>query len=241
MDTPVRDETELVPIVQTSPDPGSILPEFATDTIGPVPVGLKYPWKTTATEIFFTRYALQRNPTKSARSHLDHLVPMYLDAPPDSLLQKATHAAALAALSNLRETPELLVSARREYGRAIRDVEKALNDPVAAKSDEVLMSVLLFAFYEVRTRTHLSMRSESSSPPTSTHTHSADSTKTVTLTGTSSTRSKLSWAYHINGAVSLIKMRGEEQLHNPRSLQLFRAVRAFMVIHKSKTTARTNF
>lgn len=37
------------------------------------------------------------------------------------------------------------------------------------------------------------------------------------------------WANHIDGAVALTKMRGIEQFKNPRSHDVFRAVRTMMV------------
>jgi len=46
---------------------------------------------------------------------------------------------------------------------------------------------------------------------------------------TATNESRIAWTHHISGAVSLVKLRGEEQLKNPQSLHLFRAVRASML------------
>ena len=72
----------------------------------------------------------------------------------------------------------------------------AIKDPALARSDEILMAIMLFSLYEAVTST--------------------DDTRSV-------------WTRHINGAVTLLKIRGEEMTKKPTSLHLFRAVRASMV------------
>lgn len=136
----------------------------------------------------------------SLRGYVEVLGPMYVNAKCDSLLHQATQALALASLSNGRKSPLLRVEARKIYGNALREVGLAIKDPKAARSDEVLMSIMLFSLYEAITST--------------------DESRTV-------------WTRHINGAVTLVKLRGEEQLKNPTSLHLFRAVRASMVCSHS--------
>ncbi|QDS71715.1 hypothetical protein FKW77_008552 [Venturia effusa] len=146
---------------------------------------------------FFFKNLVQMPRSKdSLRGYVEVLGPMYLSAKPDSLLHQATQALALASLSNGRKSPLLRVEARKIYGNALREVGLAIKDPQAARSDEVLMSIMLFSLYEAITST--------------------DESRTV-------------WTRHINGAVTLVKLRGEEQLKNPTSLHLFRAVRASML------------
>lgn len=153
---------------------------------------------------FFFKNLVQMPRSKdSLRGYVEVLGPMYINAKCDSLLHQATQALALASLSNGRKSPLLRVEARKIYGNALREVGLAIKDPQAARSDEVLMSIMLFSLYEAITST--------------------DESRTV-------------WTRHINGAVTLVKLRGEEQLKNPTSLHLFRAVRASMVCSHSFAT-----
>jgi hypothetical protein len=41
--------------------------------------------------------------------------------------------------------------------------------------------------------------------------------------------SRTAWTRHVNGAVTLVKLRGQSQMANPLSKRLFRAVRTLMV------------
>jgi len=146
---------------------------------------------------FFFRHLVQMPRSKdSLRGYIEVLGPMYTNARANSILHQATHALALASLSNGQKSPLLRVEARKLYGRALRDVGDAIKDPVLARSNEILMSIMLFSLYEAITST--------------------DESRTV-------------WTRHINGAVTLVKLRGESIKKDPTSLHLFRAVRASMV------------
>ncbi|KAI9697513.1 MAG: hypothetical protein M1820_007779 [Bogoriella megaspora] len=58
----------------------------------------------------------------------------------------------------------------------------------------------------------------------------------------SNRRSQDAWSAHINGAVALAKLRGTEQFNNPISLNLFRAVRAHMLVNAVQhSTAISDF
>jgi hypothetical protein len=161
-----------------------------------------------AVSFFFQNLVAMPRANDSLRGYLEILGPMYVKAKSNSLLHQATHALALASLSNGRKSPLLRLEARRLYGRALHQVGIAIQDPVAARSDEVLMSIMLFSLYEAITST--------------------DDSRTV-------------WTRHINGAVTLVKLRGEKQLQNETSLHLFRAVRASMVeFHEAPLVSKTN-
>jgi hypothetical protein len=149
-----------------------------------------------AVGFFFKNLVSMPRSNDSLRGYIEILGPMYVKAKSNSLLHQATQALSLASLSNGRKSPLLRLEARRLYGKALNAVGLAIQDPVAARSDEVLMAILLFSLYEAITST--------------------DESRTV-------------WTRHINGAVTLVKLRGENQLQNPTSLHLFRAVRASMV------------
>ncbi|KIW05523.1 uncharacterized protein PV09_03404 [Verruconis gallopava] len=146
---------------------------------------------------FFFRHLVQMPRSKdSVRGCLEVLGPMYMKARADSILHQATHAMALACLSNGKRSPLIRMEARKLYAKALRDTGEALQDPAQARSDELLMSILLFSMYE-----------------------------TITSTDTS----RMLWTRHINGAVALVKLRGEQMLSNPVSLHLFQTVRSNML------------
>jgi hypothetical protein len=130
------------------------------------------------------------------RGYMEILGPMYLKASASSILHQATHALALAALSNGQRSPLIRTEARKMYANALKETGDAIRDPKQARSNELLMAILLFSLYE-------------------------------TITSTDNSRQL--WTRHINGAVTLTKLRGEKMTSDPVSLHLFRAVRTHMV------------
>lgn len=127
---------------------------------------------------------------------MEVLGPIYMTESSNSILHQATHAVALASLSNGLRSPLIRMEARKLYAKALRETGEAIKDLAQAKSDALLMAILLFSLYESIT--------------------ASKDARTV-------------WTRHINGAVTLVKLRGEEMTMNPTSLHLFRAVRAHMV------------
>ena len=83
------------------------------------------------------------------RGFVDLIVPYYGRASEQSPVQLATHAVALSALGNFPGRDHIATEASKTYGRALRRVGKAIADPVEARSDEILLSIMLFALYEV--------------------------------------------------------------------------------------------
>jgi hypothetical protein len=71
---------------------------------------------------------------------------------PSPWLSSAYKAASLAALATRprMNARSVLLLAQTHYLRAVREVNKAIQDPEVARHDETLASVLLLAFYEVR-------------------------------------------------------------------------------------------
>lgn len=83
------------------------------------------------------------------RGFLEYLGPVYSGASPNSPLHDATHAVALSTFGRHPDRGALLREARMKYGRALHKVNGALKDPTKAKSDETLLTILLFSLYEV--------------------------------------------------------------------------------------------
>ena len=171
-------------------------PAIEFNSYNSIPASLAFCRKLASTAFFLKNFATPARQKDSMRGYLEILLPIYQNAPMDSLVHQATDAVAMASLSNGFKTRLLRLEAQNLYGKALREVGNAIKDPILARSDELLISILLFSLYEAITATD---------------------------------ESRASWTQHISGAVSLIKLRGEEQLKNPQSLHLFRAVRASML------------
>lgn len=70
---------------------------------------------------------------------------------PSRCLLSAFKAVSIVALSSRPGASHLVVEAESHYAKALREVNKAIQDPSQVKSDDTLASVLLLAFYEVST------------------------------------------------------------------------------------------
>lgn len=86
------------------------------------------------------------------RGYFDFLLPLLRTSPPDSHMSLTFAATALAALAN-RSSPGvnskgLLPYAAQKYEKALKRTNEALRDPVLAKQDSTLASVLLLGLFE---------------------------------------------------------------------------------------------
>ncbi|KAF2271371.1 uncharacterized protein EI97DRAFT_285788 [Westerdykella ornata] len=133
---------------------------------------------------------------EAQRGFFQLLVPLYTRAKSGSALHMAFNAVALAVCGNYPDKQDLLIAAAQEYGAAMRKVNEAINDKELWKSDEIIVSVLLFSLYETIMSTN------------------------KTIDG---------WAHHVDGAVTLTIQRGTEQLKDPMSQMVFKAVRTMMI------------
>lgn len=68
---------------------------------------------------------------------------------PSSALPAAITAVGLAALANIYQSPQAMVEARQECTAAISLTRQALNDPLAARRDDVLAAVVMLSIFEV--------------------------------------------------------------------------------------------
>ncbi|KZF21817.1 hypothetical protein L228DRAFT_269271 [Xylona heveae TC161] len=93
------------------------------------------------------------------RGFLQHVLPVYNQVSTGSALSLATAATAFAVLGNRPGQRGLAREARVRYGEALALVNQAIRDPVQAKSDALLLCVLLFGLYEATTCTSQSITS----------------------------------------------------------------------------------
>ncbi|ORY00608.1 hypothetical protein BCR34DRAFT_627940 [Clohesyomyces aquaticus] len=111
------------------------------------------PTITTAPEVeavpfFFRNFLSLPQQAETMRGFLELVVPLYKQARPSSALHQATNAVALAACGNYPGRQDLLRDAATAYGKALRQVNDDLKDPVVSKSDETVLAILLFSLYE---------------------------------------------------------------------------------------------
>ena len=95
---------------------------------------------------FFTEYV--RAPRHSESSFLGYLLPVWNEAGSESALSAATSTIALMGLGYAPQRNQLLRRARLRYALAISKLNAAISDPIEARSDETLLSVLLFSLYQ---------------------------------------------------------------------------------------------
>ncbi|KAF1984424.1 hypothetical protein K402DRAFT_395772 [Aulographum hederae CBS 113979] len=154
-----------------------------------------------ARAFFFRNFARTRQDADfSARGYLDHLSRLFNGVAPDSALHQAVTAVSLAALGGYPSKRLLRDYARHYYGKALRAARNELQDPIRAQSDESIMTALIFTLYEV-----------------------------VTTTDSRSSIGTNNWANHVDGAVALVKLRGEKIFDSVVATSLFRAVRNGML------------
>lgn len=114
-----------------------------------LPSNLSQSDESEAISFFFRNFVMLPRETESIRGYLEHLVPLYNQASPSSVLHAATQAVALCTLGAYPNRSHMLQKARRKYGDTLQRVKIALSDPVQAKSDETLLAIMMCALYEV--------------------------------------------------------------------------------------------
>lgn len=110
-----------------------------------------------ATSYFLYHYVvgakngLGNGPSQGAHEYLPLLLEKQKSA---GTLGQVVSAAGLAAMANAGASMSWRYEAYRLYGKAIRQLQTDLQDPVRMKSDSTLASILLMATFEVRPRLH---------------------------------------------------------------------------------------
>ena len=156
--------------------------------------------------IFFANLICQPRHPGISHGLFDFLPQLYAQSSETSALAYTTKATALAAFGSVagHQKGRLSPLAWRTYGSALSELNAALADPIMARRNETLMTVLLFCMAESLLITKPDSRNASNMPPIS----------------------------HIDGAVSLLKLRGTELFPSDLSARLFLAVRTHMMIER---------
>ncbi|KAK7512950.1 hypothetical protein IWZ03DRAFT_384473 [Phyllosticta citriasiana] len=116
--------------------------------------GIKMSIETQATSFFFQNFVIPPQKSTTVDTFLNCLVPYYNSTNVSSALHLATNAVSLSAFSKDPSRGQTAQEAGRAYGKALRKVGEALQDPASAATDETILSILLFALYESITSTN---------------------------------------------------------------------------------------
>ena len=135
-------------------------PDYSTDfSVAPTPLAesttvaipnLWLPVPDEATYYFFHNFASQdprSNRSLNAYAHV--LPPLYQQNSSFGVLPKIIDAIGLAGISNMKRSPDLMVSAGREYAKALRAINASIQDPRKAITDETLTAIMLLGLFEV--------------------------------------------------------------------------------------------
>ena len=98
------------------------------------------------TGFFFHNYIIESS--KDSRGHLDYL-PLPSQIHRNSTLSIAVASIGMAALSNVRNDPNIMAKARLKYMSALRLTNATLRDPIQAREDQTLTAVILLSMFEV--------------------------------------------------------------------------------------------
>ncbi|KIW15322.1 hypothetical protein PV08_05367 [Exophiala spinifera] len=96
---------------------------------------------------FFSNYVnIPRDP--STNIFIEHILPLYLNAPVNSALVQSVHAVAINVTQMWVSRNMDSYLARETYASAVSLLKTALADPVESKSDDTLAAVFLLDFYD---------------------------------------------------------------------------------------------
>lgn len=97
---------------------------------------------------FFAKWVVE--PRNGRRGNLDFLPALYGHGVEHDCLGKCLKAVSMATLANTPGANTLQTTSHSYYGQALRTLKASLNDPVLAKTDQILTSTALLQLYEVR-------------------------------------------------------------------------------------------
>ncbi|KAL4933353.1 Zn(II)2Cys6 transcription factor [Aspergillus undulatus] len=102
------------------------------------------------TAFMLSRY-LSRDSLDQARGPVATLLPYLINSPSGRAVTASMNAVGLAALSNIHQSSQLMLTARREYVSALTETNAALSDPVQSTSNASLIAVTFLGMFELMT------------------------------------------------------------------------------------------
>ena len=134
--------------------------------------------------------------------HLKYALEEWTCSPQDSVLRPAIRAVAHATFGRARHRRDALTAGAREYSKALLKTNMALTNVGEARSDEVLLAIMLLSFYE-----------------------NAVMNKTSSISNADlEAIGSRSFAHH-DGAIAMLRLRRQLSQRNSRSITLDQLVR----------------
>lgn len=120
---------------------------FLWDQAHEMPPTLTIAPEVEATAFFFKNFVSPQQ-AESMRGFLELLIPLYKETSSSSALHMSIGAVSLAACARFPGRESLCQKAVHMYGKALRQVNADIQDPVKARSDETVLATLVFSLYE---------------------------------------------------------------------------------------------
>lgn len=108
--------------------------------------GLSVPLEDEATYYFFHNFVSQNPASLAAYSHV--MPTVYRQDSSFSALPKIIEAIGLAAISNVKQAPGLMVVAGQKYAKVLRAITASVQDSKEASTDQTLIAVMLLGLFE---------------------------------------------------------------------------------------------
>ncbi|KAL4874678.1 hypothetical protein BJY04DRAFT_203372 [Aspergillus karnatakaensis] len=102
------------------------------------------------TAFMLNRY-LSKDGLNEVRGPLGTFLPHILSTNSGRAVTASLNATGLAALSNIYQSPQLMIAARQEYGRALAETNAVLCDEVQSTSNASLVAVAFLGMFEIMT------------------------------------------------------------------------------------------
>ena len=103
-----------------------------------------------ATYHFFYNYLSNDHSADHSRNPYSSVLPsLHRQDSSFGVLRKIVNAIGLASISNMKRSPEVMVTARQRYAGALRAINSSIQNPSSATTDQTLIAVMLLGVFEV--------------------------------------------------------------------------------------------
>lgn len=107
------------------------------DVISPIPASLSPRLEDQAIWFFFNNYHAEE--TGFSKGYFADIPVLYNQMRESEALSLAINSIGMASISNIRGNPQARIFSRRDYTKALRLINLALQDPVEVKKDETVI------------------------------------------------------------------------------------------------------
>jgi hypothetical protein len=182
----------------------------ATPCLSPADAGANF---------FFTNYSCAGPPTLDSDDCERWLASAYADGRSGDPLRLAIEAAGMAGLANVMHASQMAARAKEAYCRSLVAVKNALNNPETSTADATVMTIMVLGLFEVSYRV-IPIYLHPVWPMLKPRRFQFVSFESQCLQ---------SWSTHLDGALTLLQLRGRQQFNSERSGQFLKQAAAQMV------------